>query len=98
VPALAEYLNRMRRPYVDGGYYCKTRENRALIGPTPIAGYHLFCGLSGYGIMAAQAGAELLAAHMTGTDLPSYAGDFLLSRYHDPAYQDQLEAMAPGQL
>ena len=98
VPALAEYLSRMRRPYVDGGYYCKTRENRALIGPTPIAGYHLFCGLSGYGIMAAQAGAELLAAHMTGTDLPPYAGDFLLSRYQDLAYQDQLEAMAPGQL
>ncbi len=98
VPALGEYLTRMRRPYVDGGYYCKTRENRALIGPTPVEGNHLFCGLSGYGIMASQAGAELLAAHIMGTELPSYAGDFLLSRYQDPSYLAGLERLASGQL
>lgn len=98
VPAVAEYLPRMRRPYVDGGYYCKTRENRALIGPTPVEGNHLFCGLSGYGIMACQAGAELLAAHIVGSELPSYAGDFLLARYQDPAYLERLETFASGQL
>ncbi len=98
VPALAEYLGRMRRPYVDGGYYCKTRENRPLIGPTPIDGNHLLCGLSGYGIMASQAAAELLAAHLLGTELPDYAGDFLLSRYEDPAYLAKMEAMTSGQL
>jgi len=98
VPGLAVYLERMRRPFVDGGYYCKTRENRALIGPTPIAGNYLLCGLSGYGIMAAQAAAELLAAHLTGAELPSYAGEFLLSRYEDPVYRAQLERMASGQL
>jgi glycine/D-amino acid oxidase-like deaminating enzyme len=98
VPGLAEYLGRMRRPYVDGGYYCKTRENRALIGPTPVAGNFLFCGLSGYGIMAAHAGAELLAAHITGSGPPDYADAFLLARYQDPAYQETLAAMPSGQL
>ena len=98
VPGLAEYLGRMRRPYVDGGYYCKTRENRALIGPTPVAGNFLFCGLSGYGIMAAHAGAELLAAHMLGLDPPDYAKEFALSRYEDPEYLAKVEAMSSGQL
>jgi glycine/D-amino acid oxidase-like deaminating enzyme len=98
VPGLAVYLERMRRPFVDGGYYCKTRENRALIGPTPIAGNYLLCGLSGYGIMAAQAAAELLAAHITGAGLPSYASEFLLSRYENPVYRAKMEAMASGQL
>jgi glycine/D-amino acid oxidase-like deaminating enzyme len=100
VPALAVYLEsgRMRRPYVDGGYYCKTRENRPLIGPTPVAGNFLFCGLSGFGIMASQAGAELLAAHITGESLPPYAPDFLLSRYQDPAYLARLDRIASGQL
>jgi sarcosine oxidase, subunit beta len=98
IPSLAVYLERMRRPFVDGGYYCKTKENRALIGPTPIAGNYLLCCLSGYGIMAAQAAAELLAAHITGSELPSYAGEFLLSRYEDAVYRAKVEGMASGQL
>ncbi|HEY7214401.1 MAG TPA: FAD-binding oxidoreductase [Thermoanaerobaculia bacterium] len=98
VPALAEYLGRMRRPYVDGGYYCKTRENRPLIGPSPVEGNHLLCGLSGYGIMASQAAAELLAAHLLEMDLPDYANEFLLSRYEDPAYLEKVKEMTSGQL
>jgi glycine/D-amino acid oxidase-like deaminating enzyme len=99
VPALAEYLGpKMRRPYVDGGYYCKTRENRPLIGPTPVEGNHLLCGMSGFGIMACQAAAELLAAHIVGADLPDYASDFLLSRYQDPAYLEKMGSMATGQI
>jgi glycine/D-amino acid oxidase-like deaminating enzyme len=103
VPTLATYLSggRMRRPYVDGGYYCKTRENRPLVGPTPIAGNHLLCGLSGFGIMASQAAAELLAAHILGDPadtLPPYAAAFLLSRYEDPAYVASLDRFASGQL
>ena len=98
VPALAEYLGRMRRPYVDGGYYCKTRENRPLIGPTPVEGNYLLCGLSGYGIMACQAAAELLGAHLVAADLPDYAGELLLGRYEDPAYLRKVEAMTSGQL
>jgi sarcosine oxidase, subunit beta len=98
VPGMAAYLGKMRRPYVDGGYYCKTRENRPLIGPTPVAGNYLLCGLSGYGIMASQAAAELLAAHVTGGALPSYAGDFLLSRYENPEYVNGLAQLSSGQL
>jgi sarcosine oxidase, subunit beta len=98
VPALAQYLSRMRRPYVDGGYYCKTQENRPLVGPTPVEGNHLLCGLSGFGIMASQAAAELLAAHVTGEALPAYAPEFLLSRYEDPAYLASLARFSSGQL
>ena len=43
--------------------------------------------LSGYGLMAACAAAELLAAHMTSATLPIYAQAFSLERYADPAYQ-----------
>jgi glycine/D-amino acid oxidase-like deaminating enzyme len=99
VPAFAEYLGpRMRRPYVDGGYYCKTKENRLLVGPTPVEGNYLLCGMSGYGIMASQAAAELLAAHIVSADLPAYAPEFALSRYEDPNYLAKMEAMTSGQL
>ena len=87
VPGMAVYLERMKRPYVDGGYYCKTQENRPLICPLPVSGAYVFGALSGYGIMAALAGAELLSAYVSGSDLPSYAPAFHLSRYADPAYQ-----------
>ena len=99
MPALSVYLERgMRRPLVDGGYYCKTRENRPLVGPTPVAGFQLFCGLSGFGIMASQGLAELLGGWVAGGAQPDYAGEFLLARYDDPAYLARLEAMASGQL
>ncbi|MEO7793757.1 MAG: FAD-binding oxidoreductase, partial [Thermoanaerobaculia bacterium] len=92
VPGLAVYLgDRMRRPFVDGGYYCKTSENRLLVGPTPVEGLHLLCGLSGYGIMAAPAAAELLGATLTGAALPGYGADFRLDRYADPTYQARLQ-------
>lgn len=91
VPGVAPYIGRVR-PWVDGGYYCKTRENRPLIGPLPVAGAYLLGALSGYGIMASQAGGELIAAHITGSELPGYAPAFLLDRYHDPAYQKLLAA------
>lgn len=101
VPELARYLgDQMRRPFVDGGYYCKTVENRLLVGPTPVAGFHLLCGLSGYGIMAAAAAAELLGATVTGGRLPEYAAEFRLERYDDAAYQARLSRgeFASGQL
>jgi glycine/D-amino acid oxidase-like deaminating enzyme len=43
--------------------------------------------LSGFGIMASHAAAELLAAHVVGGALPDYAGAFLPSRHDDPAYR-----------
>ncbi len=100
VPGFAEYLPLDHRPFVDGGYYTKTPENRFLIGPTPVPGFHLMCGLSGYGIMGAPAAAELLGAHVTGAALPAYAAELLLARYEDPAYRASLAAggLASGQL
>lgn len=90
VPGLARYLGTMSPPWVDGGYYCKTQENRPLIGPLPVTGAYVFGAVSGYGIMASQAGADLLAAHVTGSALPDYAPAFSLARYDDPQYQNLL--------
>src|SRR5713101_395725 len=38
IPAMAPYVERMPRCFVDGGYYTKTRENRFLAGPLPVEG------------------------------------------------------------
>lgn len=87
VPGLAAYIGRMPRPYLDGGYYTRTPENRPLIGPLPLAGAFVLGALSGFGVMAACAAGELLAAQIVGADLPPYAPAFLPARYADPAYQ-----------
>lgn len=96
VPDLASYVGRLRNVYVDGGYYCKTRENRPLISPLPVDGAYVIGALSGYGIMASQAASELLAAYITGDELPDYAPAFHLKRYDDPAYQALLEEWDSG--
>lgn len=100
VPGLSAYLARSGKPFVDGGYYCKTQENRPLIGPLPIAGAFVIGALSGFGIMAGMAAGELLAKHVAGSALPDYAPAFLLSRYKDPSYQEMLAGWDPtsGQL
>ena len=90
VPGLQVYFDRAARPVIDGGYYAKTRDNRPLISPLPVKGAFIIGALSGFGIMAACASGELLAAHMTGGELPSYAPWFLLERYEDPEYQKLL--------
>jgi glycine/D-amino acid oxidase-like deaminating enzyme len=90
VPAMAAYAGMGGDGLVDGGYYCKTRENRPLVGPLGVDGAYVLGALSGYGIMAAHAGADLLAAHVTERTLPDYARWFLPSRYADDAYQAQI--------
>jgi len=89
-PRAAAYIGDGMRGFVDGGYYAKTPENRPIVGPLPIEGVFVTGALSGYGIMASHAAAELLAAHMTGAPLPSYANALAPSRYADPAYQHRL--------
>lgn len=96
VPALKTYADKGVRPYIDGGYYVKTRENRPLIGPLPIDGAYISAAYSGFGIMASCAGGELLARHIMGTPLPNYAPAFLLSRYQDPGYNALLEKWGDG--
>lgn len=90
VPGLSAYWQRLPKFYVDGGYYTKTEENRPLIGPLPVAGSYICAAFSGFGLMAAMAGGELLSAHITGSTLPDYAAKFALSRYDDPEYRKLL--------
>lgn len=96
VPALQAYNGKPSRPYVDGGYYMKTRENRPLIGPVPVEGAYVSCAFSGFGVMASCASGELIARHITGSALPAYAPAFLLSRYQDPEYRALLEKWGDG--
>jgi glycine/D-amino acid oxidase-like deaminating enzyme len=99
VPAMAAYLARLPRAFVDGGYYTKTAENRFLAGPLPVDGAYVLGALSGYGLMASNAAADLLAAHITAAPLPPYAPAFTLSRYDDPAYRALLDTWTDsGQL
>ena len=90
IPGLSAYFGQGKQAVVDGGYYCKTRENRPLIGPLPIGGAYVIGALSGYGVMGSQAAGELLAAHVTGGELPDYAPAFLPERYGAPGYRSLL--------
>jgi glycine/D-amino acid oxidase-like deaminating enzyme len=92
-PSLDRYLNTSASAIVDGGYYCKAPDNRPLIGPTSIEGVFLLGALSGYGIMASQAAAELLASHILHKQPPDYAIAFHPARFHDPAYQRVLATL-----
>jgi glycine/D-amino acid oxidase-like deaminating enzyme len=96
VPAFGVYLERMRRPFVDGGYYTKVPDNRPLVGPTELGGFHLLAALSGYGIMASMGAAELLAVHLLDDSPPSWAAEVAPARFADAAYRAQLAASAAG--
>jgi glycine/D-amino acid oxidase-like deaminating enzyme len=96
VPGLRAYAGKPSRPYVDGGYYVRTSENRPLIGPTPVEGLYVSCGYSGFGVMASCAGGELIARHITNAPLPDYAPAFLLSRYQNPEYISQIDRWGDG--
>jgi glycine/D-amino acid oxidase-like deaminating enzyme len=100
IPGLRVYFGQGHAAQVDGGYYCKTPENRPLIGPLPVTGAYVIGALTGYGLMVSQAAGDLLAAHVVGETLPDDAGQFLLSRYEDPAYRAELAGLdaASGQL
>ncbi|MDB5513210.1 MAG: dependent oxidoreductase [Enterovirga sp.] len=96
VPGLRAYGGSAPRTFVDGGYYVRTRENRPLVGPTPVEGAFLSCAYSGFGIMASWAGGDLVARHVAGAALPADAPAFLLSRYEDPQYRAALETWGDG--
>lgn len=91
LPRMREYFPRMPRPQLDGGYYTRTLENRPLVGPMCVDGAYMTGAVSGYGIMSACGVGELLASHITGGPLPSYAPAFDLKRYDDPEYQKRLK-------
>jgi len=88
-PRMSAYLGGAETGVVDGGYYCKTTDNRPLVGPLPIEGAFIIGGMSGTGIMTSQATAELLAAHVMQETLPAWSDAFLPSRYDDPGYVER---------
>jgi glycine/D-amino acid oxidase-like deaminating enzyme len=99
LPGLRAYFGRAPRPILDGGYYTKTAENRPLVGPMGVEGAYVIGALSGFGIMSACGVGDLLAAHITGRDLPAYAAALAPERYADPAYRRELENLGEtGQL
>jgi glycine/D-amino acid oxidase-like deaminating enzyme len=99
IPGLKTYLSKSPRPVLDGGYYTKTRENRPLICPLAVEGAFMIGALSGYGVMAACAAGELLASHVSGSPLPSYAQAFDVRRYENPNYLNAIQNMREsGQL
>jgi sarcosine oxidase subunit beta len=99
LPTLEAYFDRPPKPWLDGGYYTKTEENRPLVGPLALDGSWVIGALSGFGLMAAPACGELLGQHIVGAELPEYASWFLLERYEDPSYQELLKSWGrSGQL
>ena len=92
LPALETYFDRPPKPWLDGGYYTKTQENRPIVGSLRLDGAWIIGALSGFGLMASPACGELLSKHITGADLPQYAPWFQLSRYEDPTYKELLES------
>jgi glycine/D-amino acid oxidase-like deaminating enzyme len=90
LPGMKAYRKSMPKPYLDGGYYTRTEENRPLCSPMPLAGSYVIGAMSGFGIMSAPALGELLAGHICGSIMPGYAWQFELSRYDDPTYQEML--------
>ena len=91
IPGMQTYVGRLPKPYIDGGYYTKTQENRPLACKSSVEGAYVIGALAGYGIMAAPAMGELVVSHITGGELPAYAPAFDLARYQDTDYQVLLE-------
>jgi len=98
VPRLGEYFDSdgtmSASIAVDGGYYTKAPDNMPLVGPVADApaGAFMCAGLSGYGVMAANAAGDLLARHVAGAPLPAgYATEFLPERWHSAAYRAGVE-------
>jgi glycine/D-amino acid oxidase-like deaminating enzyme len=89
-PGLQPYVDRLPHCYMDGGYYTKTVENRPLIGPLPVEGAYISAAFSGYGLMAAPAAGELLAAHILSSSLPDYADAFRPDRYESEGYRARI--------
>ena len=95
MPGLEAYFDNPPTPYVDGGYYCKTPENRPLAGPLPVEGAFIIGGLSGFGMQSSSALGELLSLHVAGEPVPEYAEAFLLERYQNPDYVTAVAAVDP---
>jgi len=91
IPGMKAYFETADALPVDGGYYCKTPDNRPLIGPLPVEGAYIVGALSGYGVMGSQAAGELITAHVTGAALPDYARAFSYDRFEGMSDADMTD-------
>ena len=105
VPRLSEYLaadgSMQATVSVDGGYYTKTPDNLPLVGAAPGGprGAYVCAGLSGYGVMAANAAGDLLASHVVDGAPPAaehgaYADAFRPERWLDADYRARVASGA----
>jgi glycine/D-amino acid oxidase-like deaminating enzyme len=83
---------------VIAGNYTMTPENRPIVGPLKAKGLFALGAFSGFGMMSAPAAGELIADHVVGRQLPPYEGAFLLSRYSDKLYLDNMHRIVSGKL
>jgi len=87
IPGMQAYFENLPKPYVDGGYYVGTVENRPILGPMgDVEGAYIIGAISGVGMQLAPACGELLADYLAGAPMPDYAQAFLLQRFDDPDY------------
>ncbi|MDH4117332.1 MAG: FAD-binding oxidoreductase [Acidimicrobiia bacterium] len=98
VPSIAEYLDHMPQPFVDGGYYTKAPDNKPLIGAIGPGGSYVCGAISGYGVMAAAAAGELAAHCVLGTSAPIDPTPFEPARFDDPDYVATITGADAGQL
>ncbi len=110
IPGLKKYWNLNTNPTtstnrfiksVVSGHYCKTPENRPLIGPLQ-DNVIVVGALSGFGIMSSVAAGQLAASYVAASlsQLPEYASAFRPDRFSNPKYLDSLAELAQksGQL
>lgn len=91
IPSLQSYVDAPPTRFSHyGGYYTMTPENWPLIGPAGPEGSYVVGALSGFGSMSACAAGRLCATWICGGNLPDYATDLSLARYHDAALMDEL--------
>ncbi|EQC24940.1 hypothetical protein SDRG_17177 [Saprolegnia diclina VS20] len=107
-PQMASYLSDphvLASMQVDGGYYCKTPDNRPLIGrfAQSVDGLYFQAAMTGVGLMSSAAAGELLAATVMGDvdfESPStpppfaaYADALSPNRFQDEAYRESIAGM-----
>ena len=85
-------MGRAARPRLDGGYYVRTRENRPLIGKTPVAGRlshrRPFRLRHHVGLRCRRTA----GSHSDGHGAANLRAAFSLARYEDPEYVRKLES------
>ena len=84
-------------PGAPAGAYVLTLTLSPNPNPNPKPGAYVCAGLSGYGVMAANAAGELLAQHVTAEPLPTYAHAFRPERWLDNDYLRSVESGAVAQ-